>query len=230
MPKVKMKRQSTNIDMTAMCDVAFLLLTFFMLAAKTKKPEPVMVATPSSVSQITIPDTSIMLITVDNRNRVFFSIDKKRKIVGRDPDSFEARKGLIMDMNTYKRLGLSTDEVNNFQTGTSVGVPIANLKQYLSSDAAVQAKLDAQTPGIPIDTSIDNPDNELAQWIRLARNNNPMLRICIKADANTKYPAVDKIISTLGSMKIFRFNLITNLEEVPKGTAAYNNAQNLKKG
>ncbi len=79
MPKVKMKRQSTNIDMTAMCDVAFLLLTFFMLAAKTKKPEPVMVATPSSISQITIPDTSIMLITVDNRNRVFFSIDQKTK-------------------------------------------------------------------------------------------------------------------------------------------------------
>ncbi len=133
-------------------------------------------------------------------------------------------------MNAYKRLGLTPDEVNNFQTGSSVGVPIASLKQYLSSDATAQSQIDKQTPGIPIDTSIDNPNNELAQWIRLARNNNPMLRICIKADANTKYPAIDKIISTLGSMKIFRFNLITNLEEVPKGTAAYNNAQKLKKG
>ncbi|MEY4291989.1 MAG: hypothetical protein RIQ61_366, partial [Bacteroidota bacterium] len=32
MPKVKIPRKSTVVDMTAMCDVAFLLLTFFMLA------------------------------------------------------------------------------------------------------------------------------------------------------------------------------------------------------
>ncbi len=46
MPKVKMPRKSTLIDMTAMCDVAFLLLTFFMLATKFKPDEPVAVVTP----------------------------------------------------------------------------------------------------------------------------------------------------------------------------------------
>src|SRR5690606_25886 len=95
----------------------------------------------------------------------------------------------------------------------------------LSADGPTQVRMDQQSPGIPIDTSANNPDNELAQWIRVARNNNPYLRICIKGDVNTKYPAIDKIISTLGSMKIFRFNLITNLEAVPPGTAAYENAQ-----
>lgn len=222
MPKVKMKRQSTNIDMTAMCDVAFLLLTFFMLATKFKKDEPVMVATPSSISQISIPDTSIMLITVDNKDRVFFSIDRKNV---EQRGGNEARLGLIKDMNDYKKLGLTPNEMVAFQNGASVGQSINNLKQYLSADAATQTQMDKQTQGIPVDTSIDNPDNELAQWIRVARNNNPYLRICIKGDVNTKYPAVDKIISTLGSMKIFRFNLITNLEQVPAGTAAYNNAQ-----
>ncbi|MFM7710399.1 MAG: biopolymer transporter ExbD, partial [Ferruginibacter sp.] len=34
MPKIKIPRKSTNIDMTAMCDVAFLLLSFFILATK----------------------------------------------------------------------------------------------------------------------------------------------------------------------------------------------------
>jgi biopolymer transport protein ExbD len=34
MPKIKVKRKGTWIDMTAMTDVAFLLLTFFMLTAK----------------------------------------------------------------------------------------------------------------------------------------------------------------------------------------------------
>jgi biopolymer transport protein ExbD len=225
MPKVKMARKSTNIDMTAMCDVAFLLLTFFMLATKFKAQEPVMVSTPSSISQIAIPDTSIMLITVDNKDRVFFSIDRKN-VDARG--GAEAREGLIRDMNSYKSLGLTEDDVKAFKNGSSVGQPLNRLKQYLSSSGPVQAQMDKESPGIPVDTSIDNSDNELAQWIRVARNNNPYLRICIKGDVNTKYPAIDKIIATLGSMKIFRFNLITNLEQVPPGTPAYNNAQ--KKG
>ena len=222
MPQVKMARKSTNIDMTAMCDVAFLLLTFFMLATKFKKVEPVMVSTPSSISQIRIPDTSIMLITVDSRNRIFFSIDRKNV---EERGGNEARLGLISDMDEYKKLGLTPAQKVDFENGSSVGQPLDNLKQYLSSDAATQAQMDKQTTGIPVDTSADAPDNELAQWIRVARNNNPYLRICIKGDVNTKYPAIDKIISTLGSMKIFRFNLITDLEQVPPGTAAYNDAQ-----
>jgi biopolymer transport protein ExbD len=222
MPKVKMARKSTNIDMTAMCDVAFLLLTFFMLATKFKKDEPVMVATPSSISQIAIPDTSIMLITVDSKDRVFFSIDRKN--VG-ERGGAEARLGLINDMNEYKKLGLTDAEKIAFQNGASVGQSFVNLKQYLAADAPTQAQMDRQTGGIPIDTSAESPNNELAAWIRVARNNNPFLRICIKGDVDTKYPAIDKVIATLGGMKIFRFNLITNLEGVPPGTAAYNNAQ-----
>ena len=223
MPKVKMARKSTNIDMTAMCDVAFLLLTFFMLATKFKKQEPVMVATPSSISQIAIPDTSIMLITVDNKDRVFFSIDRKNvETYGGN----EARLSLIKGMDEYKKLGLTPAEQVEFQNGASVGQPISRLKQYLAADAATQAQLDARPDaGIPIDTSAEAPNNELDDWIRVARNSNPYLRICIKGDVNTKYPAIDKIIATLGSMKIFRFNLITNLEQVPAGTAAYENAQ-----
>lgn len=208
--------------MTAMCDVAFLLLTFFMLATKFKKQEPVMVATPSSISQIAIPDTSIMLITVDAKDRIFFSIDRKNVT---EYNNNEARLALIDGMDKYKSLGLSNAEKVAFQNGASVGVPLANLKQYLAADPATQAQLDAQSPGIPVDTSASSPNNELAQWIRVARNSNPYLRICIKGDVNTKYPAVDKIIATLGGLKIFRFNLITNLEQVPAGSPAYINAQ-----
>lgn len=217
-----MARKSTNIDMTAMCDVAFLLLTFFMLATKFKKDEPVMVSTPSSISQIAIPDTSIMLITVDAKDRVFFSIDRKNV---KEYNNNEARLALIDGMDKYKNLGLTNAEKVAFQNGASVGMPLASLKQYLAADGPTQAKLDAETPGIPVDTSAAAPNNELAQWIRVARNSNPYLRICIKGDVNTKYPAIDKIIATLGGMKIFRFNLITNLEQVPPGSPAYNNAQ-----
>ena len=77
MPKVKIPRKSTLIDMTAMCDVAFLLLTFFMLTTQFKSDESVIVDTPSSISEIKLPDTDIINITITQDGKVFFSIDNK---------------------------------------------------------------------------------------------------------------------------------------------------------
>src|ERR1043166_1341076 len=110
MPKIKMARKSTNIDMTAMCDVAFLLLTFFMLATKFKPEEPVVVKTPSSISEIPLPDVDIMLLTVDPKGRIFFSIDNKGM-----------RQSLIEGINSDKNLGLSKQEMSAFAIGASIG-------------------------------------------------------------------------------------------------------------
>lgn len=210
MPKLKLPRKSTHIDMTAMCDVAFLLLSFFMLATKFKPDEPVVVVTPSSISKTTLPDNDIMLITVDAKGRVFFSIDNKNM-----------RKSLIEDMNTYKNLGLNDAEKYKFAIGASIGVPFNQLKSYLDADESQRAEYDKNAVGIPTDTSVNTENNELAAWIRTARNNNPKLRVCIKADGTATYPSVQKIIATLAGWKIFKFNLITNLKATPAGTAAF---------
>jgi len=210
MPKVKLPRKSTNIDMTAMCDVAFLLLTFFMLATKFKPEEPVVVKTPASISEIPLPDVDIMLLTVDPKGRVFFSIDNK-----------PMRKSLISDINDERKLGLTDDEKNAFAIGPSIGVPFSQLKSFLAADPMTQKQMVTNAPGIPTDTSVTDPNNELAAWIQNARTSNPKLRICIKADGEASYPSVQKIIKTLEGWKIFKFNLITNLKAVPTGTAAY---------
>jgi len=210
MPKLKMPRKSTNVDMTAMCDVAFLLLTFFMLATKFKPDEPVTVVTPNSISEIPIPDNDIMLITVDPKGRVFFSTDNPTK-----------RKEIIRDISEYKGLNLSEQEMIAFASGASVGVPFNQLKSYLSADPAQQKEYDKTTSGIPTDTVNTSDQNELAAWIRIARNNNPKTRIAIKADGDASYPSVQKVIKTLANWKIFKFNLITGLKAVPPGTAAF---------
>ena len=64
MGKVKIKRKSTLIDMTAMSDVTVLLLTFFMLTSTFLTPEPVKVITPSSVSEVKVPMTNLITILV----------------------------------------------------------------------------------------------------------------------------------------------------------------------
>src|ERR1700740_3347488 len=111
MPHVKLPRKSTHIDMTAMCDVAFLLLTFFMLATKFKPEEPVVVKTPSSISEIPLPDKDIMLLTVDTRGRIFFSIDNQLK-----------RKELIDAVDIDKGLKLTPEEKRSFMLGSSIGI------------------------------------------------------------------------------------------------------------
>lgn len=214
MPKAKIPRKSTNIDMTAMCDVAFLLLTFFMLATKFKPEEPVVVKTPSSISEIPLPDVDIMLLTVDQKGRIFFSIDNQLK-----------RKALIDDVDSERKLNLSDEEKRAFSLGGSIGISFSQLKSFLDLRPDQQIELEKSAPGIPVDTSVLSVNNELAQWVKSARNTNPKLRICIKADGEAAYPHVKKIIRTLEGWKIFKFNLITNLKAVPAGTAAYEERQ-----
>lgn len=200
--------------MTAMCDVAFLLLTFFMLATKFKPEEPVVVKTPSSISEIPLPDVDIMLLTVDQKGRIFFSIDNKVK-----------RKALIEDVNSERNLNLTDAQKNNFAIGGSVGIPFSQLSSFLNMSSDQQAEIGKDAPGVPVDTSVLSVNNELAQWVKSARNTNPRLRICIKADGEAAYPHVKKIINTLEGWKIFKFNLITNMKAVPAGTAAYEERQ-----
>lgn len=218
MGHAKIPRKSTNIDMTAMCDVAFLLLTFFMLATKFKPEEPVVVKTPSSISTIMLPDNDVMLLTVDTKGRIFFAIDNKLK-----------RKALIEDINSVKGLNLTESEMNSFAIGASIGVPLNQLKSYLSATPEQQKTLDATAPGVPSDTSATTEANELAAWVTSGRMTNPKLRICIKADGDASYPNVSKIVKTLEGLKVFKFNLITNLKAIPPGTAAFAEASANKK-
>ena len=78
MPKVKAKRQSVSLDMTAMCDVAFLLLTFFMLTAKFKPEEAVTITPPTSISEKPLPTKDgFITISVGPDGGIFLGTDDK---------------------------------------------------------------------------------------------------------------------------------------------------------
>ncbi|MBW8684467.1 ExbD/TolR family protein [Chitinophaga rhizophila] len=207
MPKVKMPRKSTLVDMTAMCDVAFLLLTFFMLATKFKPDEPVTVVTPSSINTKLLPDSDVIMLTVDKDGRIFFSMDGQPK-----------RQQLINDLDQQFKLGLTETEKNNFVVGSSVGTDIKSLKTYLEMKPEERKKAGLEK-GIPSDSA----NNEVAVWIEYARSaqgGNPRLQYCIKADNGTPYPKIKEILDTFKEKKIQKLNLVTNLEAAPAGSAA----------
>src|SRR5882757_8618514 len=156
MPRAKIPRKSTNIDMTAMCDVAFLLLSFFILATKFKPPEALTVTTPNSVSSKVAPDKNVVLITIDKDAKVYFSVS--------DANTSE-KKDIIDAINTAKNLGLTDQEKKNFSGNPTayIGVPFSQLKSYLSKTPDEVKGM--QLPGIP---TKDSTDNELVDWVRAA--------------------------------------------------------------
>lgn len=193
MSKVKVKRQNAFIDMTAMCDVAFLLLTFFILTAKFKPNEAVQVDIPASRAQIPLPDKDIMLIAVDTDGKIFFGVDDQN-----------TRLAMLNEVAKKWSFQVNADQQRTFQLMDQFGLPMAQLPQYLSLKD--EDRRSYKQPGLVVTDSI----NELSDLVQFARVANPKLRIAIRADKAANYEDVDRVIETLRERKINRFNLITS--------------------
>jgi len=75
MPHIKKARVPIKIDMTPMVDVAFLLLTFFMLTTQFRPPEEVEIQLPLSHSEIKLPESNTMTLIVSDSAKIFLGFD-----------------------------------------------------------------------------------------------------------------------------------------------------------
>jgi hypothetical protein len=209
MPKVKIPRKSTTIDMTAMCDVAFLLLSFFILATKQKPPEVLAVTPPASVSAKAAPDKSI-LITLTKDGIAFLMLGDETK-----------KADILSNINTDKGLNLSPAELAKWTKAPFVGLPFNLIKGSLATEKEIPAN---QLPGIPVDST----DNQMVDWIRAVvkayvgvdqRKLQEML--LVKGDNETLYPTFKNIKQAFKKNEIFKFRIVTNGEAVPAGSELY---------
>ena len=205
MGKIKVHRASPSLDMTPMVDLAFLLVTFFMLTATAVPDEPVTVSTPSSTSIVKIPESDIMLITISKEGKIYFSMDGKYH-----------RQELIKKVGERYGVAFTDQEASRFAVMSSIGFDVRNLKEYINLPPEERKKVNQ--PGIPADSL----NNQLKDWIIFARTTNSKLRIAIKGDGDAPYTAVEKVMNTLTDNRINRFNMITNEEHEGKveGTPA----------
>ena len=215
MPKVKLPRSSPSIDMTPMVDLAFLLVTFFMLTTKFRPDEPVTVTIPASVSTTKVADNATT-ISIDSAGRVFYDIDSK-----------EIRTQLIQSMvkNFPQQFnGQLTDlEVKRFSVMGAFGVPLTQLKQYIDANESARKDMNNASKGIPVDSVGQNP-SELANWVSYGWNltwpawsanhskEEKYPPFDIKADGNAKYKVVKKVIDICQKAGIQHFDLVTTLK------------------
>ncbi len=212
MARAKLPRKSTNIDMTAMCDVAFLLLSFFILTTKFKPSEALAVTPPSSVSTKVVEGKDVVLVTIDKEGKVFFSLsdDAPKKEV------FEA-------LNTNRNLGLSSAEIANLANLPFMGIPLSQIKS-LASKTPDDFK-GINFPGIPV---MDTANNELIPWVAAALTafQGQRMNLQVKGDNQAKYPSFAAVIKAFKKNDQLKFQMVTNAEGVPVGTELYN--KNLK--
>ena len=199
MGKIKIEKKDIWIDMTPMSDVMTLLLCFFMLTSTFLTPEPVKVNTPSSVSEVKVPENDVLNILVSPEGNIYVGSENKNTMVA------------MMETVTDKfGIQLNGTQLKHFKEDAMIGAPMALFADYLNLDTEKMGE-EIQKLSIPLD-SIDGGKSEFQEWVSAARDANPDIRLAIKADAKTSYAVIKKMMSELQDMNENRYQLITNLD------------------
>lgn len=213
MAKVKISKKSTRIDMTAMCDVAFLLLSFFIMTATAKQPEPKPVDAPASTVLEKLPEEGVATITVGDKE-VFFTIP-----------GAAVRKKTLERISAKYNVAFTEDEYKKFSAMDGFGVPVNQLKGLLKLSTDERNK-----PGMQKGIPYDSINNQLTDWVKFARDAEKEmldekiaegeegvvykdLDIAIKGDAKEDYTTIKRIIDILQEQKKNRFFLVTGLRD-----------------
>ena len=197
MARVKPKRHNIRVDMTAMTDVSFLLLTFFILTAQFAKPDVETITTPSSISEKLLPDASLMTVLSTTDGKFYFT----------PVENGTERMALLDKMGEKYGMKFTDQEKATFANVQSVGVPMNQLKGFLNLKDEDRKSYKSAT-GIPMDST----NKQLIDWVQQSLAVNPDYKLAIKGDVETKYPKIKSLFEGLRDIDFLKFWLITSQE------------------
>ncbi|WP_265428596.1 ExbD/TolR family protein [Chryseobacterium sp. YIM B08800] len=200
MARIKPKRHGVVTDMTAMCDVTFLLLTFFIMTTQFKKPDVEQIKPPSSISEKLLPDASLMTINATPDGKFYFQ----------PVENATERLKLLEKMGKKYNVTFDDKQKASFQKVQAIGVPMNQLRSYLDLPEDEQKNYKSPT-GIPMDST----NKQLTDWVEQSLSVNPDYKLAIKGDVTTEYPKVKSLFEGLRDIDFLKFWLITSQEGKP---------------
>ncbi|WP_315053391.1 biopolymer transporter ExbD [Chryseobacterium indoltheticum] len=200
MARIKPKRHGVVTDMTAMCDVTFLLLTFFIMTTQFKKPDVEQIKPPSSISEKLLPDASLMTINATPDGKFYFQ----------PVENATERLELLEKMGKKYNVTFDNKQKAAFQKVQSIGVPMNKLRSYLDLPEDEQKNYKSPT-GIPMDST----NKQLTDWVEQSLSVNADYKLAIKGDVTTEYPKVKSLFEGLRDIDFLKFWLITSQEGKP---------------
>ena len=196
MARIKPKRHGVVTDMTAMCDVAFLLLTFFILTTEFKQPDVEDIVTPSSISKSKLTEgDNTMTISVTKDGRYYFS----------PTNNPSQRVELLETMGEKYNITFTEQEKTAFQNTQFVGVPVAQLKAFLQLPEEQRKKYKGSIP-------MDSANTQLVEWVQNNAKINREAKLAVKGDGGASYDKFKVLFEGLRDIEFYKFVLVTTEE------------------
>ena len=196
MARIKPKRHGVVTDMNAMCDVAFLLLTFFILTTEFKQPDVEDIVTPSSISKSKLTEgDNTMTISVTKEGRYYFS----------PTNNPSQRVELLEKMGEKYNITFTEQEKTAFQNTQFVGVPVAQLKAFLQLPEDQRKKYKGSIP-------MDSANTQLVEWVQNNAKINREAKLAVKGDGGASYDKFKVLFEGLRDIEFYKFVLVTTEE------------------
>ncbi len=136
--KVRVKKASTKIDMTPMVDLAFLLLTFFILTTTFNKPKTMEVNMPDKVidekEQTKVNERDILNLILSENNKIYWYIGLEPPVNETNYSSTGVRKVLLEQNRDNPKLMILIKPEDNSRYENMVNIldemDITNSKRY----------------------------------------------------------------------------------------------------
>ena len=183
--------------MTAMCDVAFLLLTFFILTTQFKKPDVEQIMPPSSISEKLLPDASLMTVNVTADGKFYFQ----------PVENASERIQVLEAMGKKYGVSFTDKEKVAFTKVQSIGVPMSQLKSFLNLSEDEQKNFKG-APGVPLDET----NKQLIDWVKASLDVKNDYKVAVKGDGTTAYPKIRDLFEGFRDIEFYKFWLITTQE------------------
>ncbi|MBS1682483.1 MAG: biopolymer transporter ExbD [Bacteroidetes bacterium] len=142
--KVRSKKTSTRIDMTPMVDLAFLLLTFFILTTTLSKPQTMEITMPEKPKPGDEPpevnEKKVLTLVLDENDKVCWYVGIKDPEVKRVDFSKDGIRKVLIQKNSEIRdmiVLIKSLDVAKFKNFVDIldEMTICNIKRYAVVDA-----------------------------------------------------------------------------------------------